>query len=393
VNPASSANSLERVNYGLLYENRSKLLRTAFGRFAKTTEFEKFREKNASWLEDYAAFMTKKNLTANLTNHTNGDEYFKFEQFEAVTQWLGVKKYANEKGISIIGDMPIYPALDSADVEFHHDMFQLDADGKPLRISGCPPDPFAAGGQVWGNPLYNWDVLEKRGFDWWIARLKHNFELFDIVRIDHFRGFESYWSIPAGDTDAKRGEWVKGPGINFVNAVKAAIPNAKIIAEDLGYLTPEVHALLEASGFPGMKVLQFAFDSREKSNAAYFPYNYPRNCIAYPGTHDNPTAAGWSVGDSVTPGARPEDVQLALDYFGIKSTDELCRAFIRETLACVADTAIIPMQDWLALGSEARMNTPSTTGTNWQWRLAEIPGEALAADIAGKTKLYGRVKA
>jgi 4-alpha-glucanotransferase len=383
-----------KVDYGLLYQKRRPLLKKAYQRFLSgcdsdlynNTTYKSFCDEHEHWLCHYASFMARE------AGGGETPEYWKFEQYIATTQWFALRRYANERGVLIIGDMPIYPALHSADVAFHPDLFQLDADGRPERVAGCPPDPFAANGQVWGNPLYRWDELEKRGFDWWIARLKHSHLLFDVMRIDHFRGFESYFSIPFADSGADgspataaNGRWVKGPGNAFIDAVKKAIPGAAIIAEDLGYLTPEVHSLLDYAAFPGMKVLQFAFDSRETSNAAYFPFNYPQNCIAYTGTHDNVPTAAWA--DS----AQAEDVQLALDFFGITRREQLCRAFIRATLASVADTAIIPLQDWLELGAASRINTPSTTGTNWKWRLGALPDAGKAAEIRHLTELFARV--
>jgi 4-alpha-glucanotransferase len=280
--------------------------------------------------------------------------------------------------------MPIYAALDSADVWGNARLFQLDDNLLPLSVAGCPPDPFAAKGQLWGNPLYRWDVMEEDGFAWWIERLRLCHELFDVTRIDHFRGFEGYFSIPFGAADASRGKWMKGPGFAFIDALKAALPDAAIIAEDLGYLTTEVRALLAASGYPGMKVLQFAFDSREASD--YMPYTYSRNCVVYTGTHDNATSAGWA--DT----AVAEDAALALDYFGIKDKAGLGAAFVREALASVADLAVVPLQDWLGLGNEARMNTPSTTGSNWRWRAPSLERAfAKASTIKRLTQVCGRM--
>jgi 4-alpha-glucanotransferase len=288
--------------------------------------------------------------------------------------------------------MPIYVAMDSADTWSNSELFQLDEDRKPLRVAGCPPDPFAQSGQLWGNPLYRWDLNEKTGFAWWIERLRVSFSLYDVVRIDHFRGFESYFSIPAGDPDARLGEWVKGPGLAFVNAVNAALPGARIIAEDLGYLTDEVRALLAASGFPGMKVLQFAFDSREESD--YMPYTYSRHCVAYTGTHDNSTALGWFKS------AGKDDVQLAMDYLGLSDTRNRIPngswapnwACIRAVLSSVADLAIVPMQDYLGLDDKARMNAPATLGgNNWRWRMLPLAASpSLAQKICRMTEIYGR---
>jgi 4-alpha-glucanotransferase len=290
-------------------------------------------------------------------------------------------EYAHSLGIAIIGDIPIYVAADSADTWANGELFLLDENRKPLRVAGCPPDPFSTNGQLWGNPLYRWDRLAQTGFAWWLSRL--SFELYDIVRIDHFRGLESFYSIDAAANDARNGEWVKGPGLTFIETVNRELPGAAIIAEDLGYLTPEVKALLKASGYPGMKVLQFAFDSREPSD--YLPWTFEKNCAAYTGTHDNPTSLGWFAS------APPDDVKMAMDFFGIKNSKEGCRAFIRCVLASAANTAIIPMQDYLGHDDRARMNIPSTLG-NWRWRM--LPGaadSALAQDIRRLTEIYGRM--
>jgi 4-alpha-glucanotransferase len=314
-------------------------------------------------------------------------EYCCFVQYLAFTQWQALKQYAARRGVAIIGDMPIYVAMDSADTWANPAIFQLDPERRPLRVAGCPPDPFAEAGQLWGNPLYDWDAIARSGYAWWLSRLREAFVLYDTVRIDHFRGFESYYSIDAAARDARSGHWVRGPGIDFIDTVKKSIPGAKIIAEDLGYLTDEVRALLAASGFPGMKVLQFAFDSREPGASAYMPHNYPKNSVVYTGTHDNDTSRGWFST------ARPEDAETARLYFGLDAdARDGSLACIRTALASAANLAIIPMQDWLGLGSAARMNTPSTLGgSNWQWRIK--PGAAapaLAAQIRRLTQITGR---
>jgi 4-alpha-glucanotransferase len=416
---APTAVAVGVVDYAALFRNREPLLRRAFERFradkAAFRDFEAFCAENAAWIADYALFMAlkaahggkswteweeplrfrdEKALFRFHAEHSIDVDYHSFVQYLAFSQWRRLKDHAAGLGVAIIGDMSIYVALDSADTWAKPELFQLDDHRRPLRVAGCPPDPFAAGGQLWGNPLYRWDYHEKTGFDWWLSRLRAGLSLYDVVRIDHFRGFESYFSIPADASDAKGGEWVKGPGLSFVKAVNTALPGAGIIAEDLGYLTDEVRALLAASGYPGMKVLQFAFDSRESSD--YMPYTYPRNCVVYTGTHDNDTTAGWFKS------APREDAAFARDYLGLGADFEnaagtasdamYIEAFIRAALGSVAQTAIIPMQDYLALGSEARMNTPSTTGSNWQWRM--IPGAAspeLAAHVKKLTRLNGRL--
>jgi 4-alpha-glucanotransferase len=297
---------------------------------------------------------------------------------------MAIKDYARDQGVSIIGDMPIYVAVDSADTWANSELFLLDEARRPVRVAGCPPDPFSADGQLWGNPLYRWDLIAQTGFAWWIARLRQSLELYDVARIDHFRGFESFYSIDAAAGDAKSGEWVPGPGMAFIGAVNRELPGAAIIAEDLGYLTPEVKALLASSGFPGMKVLQFAFDSREAGD--YMPYTYGKICVAYTGTHDNPTSLGWFKS------AGRADAARAMDFFGIRDIREGGRAFIRCALASAADTAIIPMQDYLGLDDRARMNTPATLGgDNWRWRMAANKASpALAETIARLAGLYGR---
>jgi 4-alpha-glucanotransferase len=395
----------DKTDYGVLYRRREPLLRVAAERFKKSTNaaFDEFCSHNQFWLEDYSLFMSlkkkyrgrswlewdeaiklrkalqkmKKQLAADMYYHS-------FAQYTAYTQWLAVREYAHSLDIAIIGDIPIYVAEDSADTWANGELFLLDEDRKPLRVAGCPPDPFSANGQLWGNPLYRWDYIAQNGFAWWLSRLRFKFVLYDIVRIDHFRGFESFYSIDAanGAADARNGEWVKGPGLAFIETVNRELPGAAIIAEDLGYLTPEVKALLKASGYSGMKVLQFAFDSREPSD--YLPWTYERNCAAYTGTHDNPTSLGWFAS------APTEDVKLAMDFFGIKNPKEGCRAFIRCVLASAADTAIIPIQDYLCLDNRARMNTPSTLG-NWHWRmLTGGASPALAEHIRRLADIYGR---
>jgi len=401
----------DAVDYGTLYQHRETILHLACERFitnaraAKKTAFDEFRSANSFWLDDYSLFMalkekhkgrswlewdkplklrdntTLEKIKAQLASET----YFhSFVQFLAHTQWQAIRDYARKLDIAIIGDMPIYVASDSSDAWSNSALFQLDEERKLLRVAGCPPDPFAKSGQLWGNPLYRWDVIAETGFDWWLARLRSGFDLYDVVRIDHFRGFESYYSIDANAHDAVDGEWVKGPGLQFIEAVNRELPNAAIIAEDLGFLTPEVKSLLAASGYPGMKVLQFAFDSREES--CYIPYLYERNCVVYTGTHDNSTTLGWLQT------AAPDDVRFALDFFGLKNGKEANWGFIRCALASVANTAIIPMQDYLGLDDRARINIPATLGgNNWCWRmLPAAANSALAEKICRLTAICGR---
>jgi len=392
------------VDYAALYRRREPLLRLAWARFKPHAEFDKFCSQNNFWLDDYSLFMAikkkhrgrswleweeplklRENAAMQKAKRKLAAEirYYSFVQYIALSQWQEIKNYARSMGIAIIGDMPIYAAADSADAWANSELFLLDEKRRPLRVAGCPPDSFTSSGQLWGNPLYRWDKIAETGFAWWIARLRFNFSLYDIVRIDHFRGFESFFSIDADAADASGGEWVKGPGLAFIEAVNRELPGAAIIAEDLGFLTEEVRALLKASGYPGMKVLQFAFDSREPGG--YMPYTYERNCVVYTGTHDNSTTPGWFNS------APPESVRYALDFFGLNNRREGHWAFIRCALASVAHTAIIPMQDYLGLDDRARMNTPSTPGGNWQWRMP--PGAAkpaLAREIRRLTALFGR---
>lgn len=291
------------------------------------------------------------------------------------------------QGIRIIGDIPIYVAFDSADSWCHPELFQFDDKCRPISVAGCPPDGFSATGQLWGNPLYRWDYHEETGFAWWMRRMEFCFDLYDVVRVDHFRGFDEYYSIPAGEPTAMHGAWKKGPGISIFKKMKETFGNVDIIAEDLGFLTPSVLKLLEDTGFPGMKVLQFAFDSREASN--YLPYFYPHNCVVYTGTHDNDTIKSWFKELS------PADRKLAVDYMNNadSSEEELPWDFIRLALASVADLAVIPIQDYLGLGGEARINLPSTLGGNWTWRMkkGEFTKE-IRKRCREMNRLYGRGK-
>jgi len=310
--------------------------------------------------------------------------FYEFLQYEFMEQWDKLHKYANSKGIQIIGDIPIYVALDSADCWNSPELFQLDEDLKPVAVAGCPPDFFAETGQLWGNPLYEWEYHKNTNYEWWIKRIQHSFKLYDEVRIDHFRGFDEYYAIPYGDKTAEFGTWIKGPGIDLFKTLNNKLGKLNIIAEDLGFLTASVLKLLKDSGYPGMKILQFAFDSREESD--YIPHTYTKNCVVYTGTHDNDTIIGWLKSIS------KDDYNYALAYMGINEMKpDIHWDFIRLAMASVADNAIFPIQDYLGLGSEARINIPSTLGDNWRWRIH--PNE-LTPDIISKiselTKMYGR---
>ena len=395
----------EGIDYGALFRTRFAVLELAVRRFdAGEDAFRDFCAANAFWLDDYALFMALKAengmrafslwpkdvrarrpaaLAAARARLAGQVRFWQVVQYLFYEQWAALKAYANAKGVEFIGDIPIYVSPDSSDLWADPSLFQVDADGALTEVAGCPPDAFAADGQLWGNPLYNWDVHLKTGCAWWIRRLRHASAVYDVVRIDHFRGFESYYAIPARDKTAVNGVWRKGPGTAFIDVIRRKLPDVRIIAEDLGYLTDDVKALLRASGFPGMKVLQFAFDSREESD--YLPHNYTQNSVVYTGTHDNTTTADWELS------APAGDVAFARRYLDVEGGADFTRRFIRAALASVSDTAVIPMPDWLGLGAEARINTPSTLGGNWLWRMDPAAlTDALAADILALTKLYGR---
>ena len=388
------------------------VLRRAYENFKKSHNFllkeyfESFKEANNWWLDNYSLYMAVKGKF-NLASWQEWDddikkrrpeaielyrnelsdeiEFWSFIQFLFFKQWNELKSYANEKGIKIIGDMPIYVAEDSADVWSNPEAYLIYEETlKPISIAGCPPDAFSETGQLWGNPLYDWNYMEKTGYKWWIKRVEESLKLYDVVRIDHFRGFESYWEIPYGDTTAINGEWVKGPGIKLFNAIKESLGEINVIAEDLGFLTKEVKEFLEETGFPGMKVLQFAFDEREESN--YLPHTYTNNCIAYTGTHDNDTFRGWF---ELT--GNKSDVKYCKEYLALTEEEGYNWGFIRGAWASVADVSIALMQDFLNLGNETRVNFPSTLGENWKWRIKEGSYNTELADKIYKyTKMYGR---
>lgn len=360
-------------------------------------EFLDFCLRMKDWIEPFAEFAALKEANSGCawTDWTDKsgaqtqdvlDQ--KFIQFVFFRQWEALKRYCNESGIEIMGDIPIFISHDSSDVWANPELFDLDDRGYPRTVAGVPPDYFSATGQCWGNPLYRWDVMERTGFRWWIDRVKTMLAMVDIIRLDHFRGFEAFWEIPAGSTTAVDGRWVKGPADRFFEALSGALGKLPFIAEDLGYITPEVHQLRDRWGFPGMRVLQFAFGDDSKDNP-HKPYNFIKNCVAYTGTHDNDTSAGW-----FSPGGDPRlerDRAAALRYMGSDGTDPVWD-FIRLTLSSVADIAILPMQDVLVLGSEARMNLPATTGNNWRWRMTE---DQLKPDAAARlrelNRIYGRL--
>ena len=396
------------VDYGVMYQSRYQLLRLAFNRFKKDIpdEFYTFCKKEAEWLEEYALFMALKDahggvawfewedelrlrkpeaLEAARREYADNILFYKMLQYLFYKQWWSLKEYVNGKGIEIVGDVPIYVAGDSADVWANPSQFYLDENLNPIDVAGCPPDAFSADGQLWGNPLFRWDVMKKDNYEWWTKRIKVVSKLYDVVRIDHFRGFDSYYAIPAKDTTAKNGEWRQGPGMDLFKTLKRRLGKLNIIVEDLGFLTPSVLKLVADSGFPGMKVVQFAFDSREGSN--YLPHTYPTNCVVYTGTHDNDTIMGWM---KTAPKA---SVKFAKEYLNLTKEEGYNWGMMRGAWGSVADTAIVTMQDIIGAGSEARMNTPSTLGGNWEWRAtSDQIDNKLAKRVYKYMEMYGRLE-
>lgn len=397
------------VDYANLYATRFDILRKAYGRseHQNTPEYQAFCEANAEWLQDYADYMAIKGSFENRSWTDWPDSlrlrepaalvqkraelaedigFWKFSQYLFYTQWGKLKTYANENGIQIIGDIPIYVALDSADVWVYGQFFQMDAERRPSAVAGVPPDMFSATGQLWGNPLYDWDEMERDGFSWWKRRMRASAALYDIIRIDHFIGIVRYYSIPAEEDTALNGEWRTGPGEKLLAAFGEVLGEKKIIAEDLGLITPAVRRLKDKAGYPGMKLMEFAFDAGPANE--YLPIHFGRNCIVYGGTHDNETLAGFFQAK------KPKEIEYAKRYLHITRRAELVDAVIRSAYESVSDTAIFQMQDWLGLDNTARMNFPSTIGGNWQWRL--LPGQAsdaLALRIRMLTDTYGRLPA
>ena len=418
------------VDYGTLYTSRYKVLRAAYaawrekyaGRFGCAhyypDDYYAFTLTNESWLNDYALYMALK--TANgmkswaewpreyrlrdagaLAEFAAGQEeeigFWKFLQYEFAVQWKKVKDYANEKGIKILGDIPIYVSADSVDAWVGGELFELDAKGGFARVAGCPPDYFSADGQLWGNPLYNWPYHKQTGYAWWVRRVRHALGIYDLLRIDHFRGFDTYWAIPAGSPTARTGKWENGPGMDLFRALEAALGKLPIIAEDLGDLVPSVRKLLADSTFPGMKVLQFAFGGGDNE---YLPHNHVKNSVVYPGTHDNTTLTDWWV--NAAPAKEKANAAAYLHLTPCKPTakevaavrtDAARIALLRAALGSVADRAIIPMADWLGLGAKAHLNTPGKLGGNWAWRAAEgFDTALLAGRIEAECAVYCRAK-
>lgn len=395
-----------RVDFGRLYENRLGVLRKAFSRFREDQQFRQFLDENASWLSDFALYMALKDKFAGapwyqwphplkfreasameaVTSELNEEiRFYCFVQYLFYKQWGALRDYARANGVKIIGDVPIYVPYDSVEVWKEPQYFQLDENFTPTAVAGCPPDAFSEDGQLWGNPLYRWERMKENGYQWWIRRLGAAGKLYDVVRMDHFRGFEAYWSVPFGDATAKNGRWIKGPGMDFINTVKEKLPQISMIAEDLGFLTQEVLDLRDESGFPGMKVLEFAFDSRETSQ--YLPHTYPQNSVCYVGTHDNMTMRQWFET------ASPDAVAYATEYMCLSEREGLVWGVVRTAESCVSDLCVIQMQDLLDLGGDARMNFPGTmTNANWTWRACSgFTGNGLAQRLYDLTKLYGRV--
>ena len=401
------------IDYAALYDGRKILLTMAYerSRISENPEYQKFTADNGWWLEDYALFMALKDFFNGQCWYEWPEdirlrydyaldyyrrelyfdiEYQKYLQFKFFQQYGWLKNYANSQGVKIIGDIPIYVAMDSADTWANPRLFQLDDRNMPTAVAGCPPDGFSATGQLWGNPLYRWDYHRETGFDWWLTRLWYVYQLYDVTRIDHFRGFDEYYSIPYGHKTAEFGHWEKGPGIELFRRAEEVLGWHEVIAEDLGFVTDSVRQLVRDSGFPGMKVLQFAFDSRDTGSARdYLPHNYTENAVVYTGTHDNDTTIGWFEAIS------DDDWNLARDYLCDFYTpdEEMDRPFVALAMHSIARMCIIPMQDYLGLGTEARMNTPSTIGCNWRWRMTEDQfTEDLCRDILAQTRRYGRTE-
>ena len=399
----------DSVDYEKIYKGRYKLLRKAYenSNTSENPDYQKFVTENSWWLSDYALFMAVKDQFggvewtkwaedirlrwANAMDYYRRELYFDIEfqqymQFKFYEQWMKLKKYANEKGIQIIGDIPIYVAMDSADTWAHPELFQLDEENVPVAVAGCPPDGFSATGQLWGNPLYRWDYHRNTGYQWWISRLSYVFRLYDVVRIDHFRGFDEYFSIPYGAENAIGGHWEKGPGIDLFRKVEQALGWKQVIAEDLGYVTDSVRQLVHDSGFPGMKVLQFAFDPSGES--VYLPHRYSENCVVYTGTHDNDTTRGWYRT------LDKESRDFAKEYMGVSRLDDdtLTWDFMRLAMGSAAQLCVTPIQDILGIDGSGRINMPSTLGGNWTWQMEKGAfDKKIVHKLYRMTQLYGRL--
>jgi 4-alpha-glucanotransferase len=399
---------IKKVSYSLLNENKMKLLRIVYNKAKKEirNDLDEFYFSQKKWIKDFCIFMSIKSLhngkawmewseeykiinsklLKSFVEKNEDDIFFwVFTQFFFFKQWDKLKLYANNKGIKIIGDIPIYVSMDSCDLWSNPMFFKLDEKLLPISVAGCPPDYFSEEGQLWGNPLYNWEALENKGFEWWIERIEYASNIYDVLRIDHFRGFESYWEIPYGNKNAVKGKWVKGPGTKLFERIKDKLGNVDIIAEDLGFMTEEVKALIKKTGFPGMKILQFAFNHENESE--YLPHNIERNSVVYTGTHDNETAIGWMENIS------EKDLIYLKEYLKFTEDEGFNWGLIRGAWSSPAYLAISPIQDFLGLDNKARMNTPSTKENNWTWRMNEESlTEKLSEKIANMTVLYWRNK-
>ncbi|OQB20343.1 MAG: 4-alpha-glucanotransferase [Firmicutes bacterium ADurb.Bin182] len=396
------------VDYGSLIQKRPFILRAAFSRGYSRyrEEIEAFKSDNSHWLFDYALFMAVKSrfgmrswqdwedeaikrrekdaLGICLRELSEEIDYCVFCQYLFFKQWSRLKNYIASKGISVIGDIPVYPALDSADVWAHPELFALDRDFKPEFVAGVPPDYFSKTGQLWGNPLYDWERMGKNGFAWWMERIKGSRKIYDVIRLDHFRGLSEYWAVPFGEKTAENGEWKQGPGKRFIDALKAHFPELDVIAEDLGYMTEEVRGLLKYSGYPGMKVLQFAFDPKEPGD--HLPHNLTKNTVLYTGTHDNETLKGFIKSSS------DATLRYIQEYLCVSRKEDIVWGILRAGMSSVSDLFIAQMQDYLELDNDSRMNTPSVPCGNWKWRMTSLKA---ASDLSGRirrmTELYGRL--
>ena len=401
------------VDYGKLYNTRFQLLNKAYEcaeeSLKKDRKYKKFKKENADWLEEYSLFMAlkdafggkswiewdepirnrEKTAVKEMTKkYSRETEFYKFMQYVFYCQWDKLKKYANDKGIKIIGDIPIYVAFDSSDAWADRELFQFDEEGRPKAVAGCPPDAYAVTGQLWGNPLYDWTYQKKTDFAWWKDRMRAVTNMYDVVRIDHFRGFDEYYSIPYGDPTAEFGHWEKGPGYALFRALKQELGDFNVIVEDLGFITDSVRKLVKRTGWPNMKVVQFGFGGgNDRGDSEYLPCNFDKNCVVYTGTHDNDTLLGWFK-------ALPaKDKKIVRAYAGVKKkkAEAACLGIVRMAVASSADMCIIPLQDYLLLDTTARINTPSTLGENWKWRLYDDElNTKLAKKIYRLNRIYGR---
>lgn len=393
------------VQFNTLHKTRLGFLGKAWNRFDKLNpEYVAFVERHAFWLDNYALFMVlrerfkgnswqrwpkdirtrqKKAMETILLEAGEKPDFWRFLQYQFFRQWEALKKYANQNGIAIIGDIPIYVSMDSSDVWAQPWLFSLDDALKPVLVSGCPPDMFSSDGQIWGSPVYKWEAHRKTGYAWWKERIRMSMSLYDVIRIDHFRGFDAYYAIPAHHKDGRKGKWIPGPGIKLFEDLKVTFGRMDIIAEDLGLMTPSLTRLLKKTGYPGMKILQYAFDGEPEN--PFLPYRFDKNCVVYTGTHDNSTLAGWYKS------LKRYERQRVQQFLNARGCRKVCDNMIRTVLGSVADWAIIPMQDWLCLDDAAIMNRPSTVGGNWQWRMPEgVLTGVLKKRIRTLTETYGR---